>query len=67
MYSNPNHIRTERVNLSLSRIERQFVEALAAMRGQQLSALLRELAMEQARIHAAESGLSEPTLREANA
>lgn len=63
MYADPKHIRTERVNLSLSRVERQLVEALAAMKGQQLSAFLRELAMEQARVHLEKSDFSDSQLR----
>ncbi len=66
MYQNPIHIRNERVNLSLSRVELQLLQSLAAVNGQQLSAFLRELAMEQAKVHLAHSADTTPQLRAVN-
>lgn len=67
MYSDPAHIRKNRVNLSLNDAEDRLAEAMAEFNGMQKSVFLRELVLEAlTRFHGSNSAATATEMRATN-
>ena len=67
MYSDPAHIRKNRVNLSLNDAEDRLAEAMAEFNGMQKSVFLRELVLEAlTRFHGSNSAAAATEMRATN-
>lgn len=62
MYADPKHIRSHRINLSLTDAERRAIEAVAELNGTHPAVLVRDLMVEFLRSAAANSAQSLPPL-----
>lgn len=66
MYANPAHIRTKRVNLSLSETELRAIEAISELNNMQTSAFIRELVFDALKAgHVLNSGAQPEQMRAA--